>query len=73
MRLRYFGIPTMWYSVRYTVWTDNLFFIATVYQNIGGGIHPRLKAGNSAARGLETEAKLERCFSFLIHYTTLRK
>ena len=46
--LRYFGIHTTWYSVRYTVCPDNRFSTIYQYTKISPGIiHPRASPWNS--------------------------
>ena len=48
IRLRYFGIHTTWYSVRYTECPDNLFSTIHQYTKISPGIiHPRASPWNS--------------------------
>jgi hypothetical protein len=52
IRLRYFGIHTTWYSVRYTECPDSLFSMIHKFipKYLRAGIHPRACPWNSAAR-----------------------
>ncbi len=50
MRRRYFGIQTIWYSVRYTLCPDTRVSMHTLYPIAAALIHPRASPWNSALR-----------------------
>ncbi len=74
IRLRYFGIHTTWYSVRYTECPDSLFSMIHKFipKYLRACIHPRACPWNSAAR-LENISRQHSYFFFLRRWLSIVK